>query len=510
MWRVAIFAVLGLSILIMLTSPWNNATTRIQSVPGGSVSLSVAAKSVVAVTEPAAGTLATTTPALSLSSAVAPAAICGLDSTACNAGQGTARVTLTAQVTSSPKAFYPDVQVAFVLETTGPDGDEDHYNAFYGQDPCATATGGIGPLCEESNGVPFMIENGQTIASAIQAANPHSNVSFAMTDFFGTDYDWNDGPGDSWKYHVDIPQFVPAAEFGAAVHETFQATEMDEANGWGCICGLDDNFLHTSSITALYGTIIGSGLDWSANTHHVIVLMGSAAPRDPNYVVNYWVSAFDHCCTSPSPYGGTCEPSYQFSNGISPACEGWVKSQNGNVNDSIAALTKTSPSCTDSIGHDCTVDVISYWDTPTDPYSQGWPTSPGYPSGTVGAGPGGAGVVQDSAHILEAGCDLAAATGGTWDGPAYWTCPNGQSGSLQYVAHGSLSSPNTNNPTLFDAVKNIGFGPVYQTLVANGSNQPVFTYVPPPNFAVSGNPEFTAACNTPGGYLASCQQLPNL
>ncbi|HTT34404.1 MAG TPA: hypothetical protein VMH78_00840, partial [Thermoplasmata archaeon] len=364
--------------------------------------------------------------------------------------------------------------------------------------------------CEESNGVPFMIANAQSVASAIADANPHSNVSFAMTDFYGTDYDWNDGPGDSWKYHVDLPQFVPANEFGAAVRSTFQAEQMDEANGWGCICGLDDNFLHSSAITGLYGTIIGSGLDWSPDTHHVIVLMWSTSPRDPGYLENYWVSAFDHCCAGTGPYGGTCEPAYQFAIGTSPNCEGWVKSQDGNANDSIAALTKTAPSCTESVGGTCTIDVIDYWDTPTDPYSKGWPSNPGYPSGSAGAGPGGSGVILDSQHILEAGCDMAAATGGTWNGPSYWTCPNGASGSLQYVEHGPISTPNTANPTLFDALKGIGFGPVYQSEAANGTGHPIFTYVPPPNFKVSSTPGYTAACTTPEGFLKTCQTTPTV
>jgi len=452
----------------------------------------------------------TTGSGLSLGTAASPTTICGLDSVACNAGTGITRVTLTSQVTGSPKAYWPDVQIAFVMETTGPDGDEDHYNSYYGTDPCAASTSGSGPICEESNGVPFMIQNAQSVANAIASANPHSNVSFAMTDFYGTDYDWNDGPGDSWKYHVDIPSFIPASELGSAVHSTFQAEQMDEANGWGCICGLDDNFLHSSAITGLYGTIIGSGLDWSPATHHVIVLMLSAAPRDPAYLENYWVSSFDHCCSGVGPYGGTCEPAYQFSNGASPNCEGWVRSQDGNANDSIAGLTKSSPSCTESVGGTCTIDVIDYWDTPTDPYSKGWPTNPGYSSGSTGAGPGGSSVIQDSAHILEAGCDLAAATGGTWNGPSYWTCPNGQSGSLQYVEHGSLSAPNTNNPTLFTALKAIGFGPQYQSEVANGTGQPIFTYVPPPNFALAPSPQYTAACVTPSGFLPSCQTVPSV
>ncbi len=454
-------------------------------------------------------------PSLALGSSAAPAAICALGSSDCSVGISSARVTLSAQVSTGPKPWWPDVQVAFVVETTGFDGVEDHYNSFYGIDPCAMATSGQGPLCEESNGVPFLIANAQGIATAISQANPHSNVSFAMVDYFGTDYNWNDGPGDSWKYHVDIPMFVPASSFGALVRTGFQNVMLDEANGWGCICGLDDNFLHSSSITALYGAVIGSGLDWSPNTHHVIVLMGSTAPRAPGYLENYWVSSFDHCCAYldgiVSPYGSTCEPSYMFANGVSPNCEGWVTSQDGNPTHSIAQLTKTSPTCTDSVGGVCTIDVIDYWTTPTDPYSQGWPTNPHWanlPSSQLG--PGGTGPVTDAAHILQAGCDLAAATGGTWDGPAFWTCPDGESGSLQYVAHGPLDNPNTANPTLFNSLRKIGFGPVYQSLVANGTGHPMFTYLPPPNFAVAANPEFAAACTTPTGFLPTCQKTPTV
>jgi hypothetical protein len=453
---------------------------------------------------------ATAAPAIQLGAGASPAAICYADTSTCSAGTGTSRVTLTASATSQLKPFWPDVQVAFVIETTAFDGDFDHYNSYYGQDPCATATSGQGPLCEESNGVPFFIQNAGSVAQAIAAANPHSNVTFALIDFFGTDYDWNDGPGDSWKYNVDIASFVPASVFGGDVHATFQANQMNEGSGWGCVCGLDDNFLHSSSITALYGTIIGSGLDWSLGTHHVIVLMGSAAPRDPNYKENYWASSFDHCCTSPGEYGSTCEPSYVFASGTSPNCEGWVRSQDGNPVHSIAALTKTSPTCTDSVGGACTVDVISYWDTPTDPYSQGWPTSTGYNIASSLVGPGGSAVVADSANILLAACDLAAATGGSWDGPAYWTCPNGNSGSLQYVAHGAIDKPNTYNPTLFSALRQISFGPVYLAQVANGTTHPMFTWVPPSNFQLAPLPAFTSACVTPTGFLPTCQTVPTI
>jgi hypothetical protein len=490
-------------------TPWGRATGPLTS-PDDHLSVTVTPA------ETAFPTASTLAPLL-LGTSASPASICALNSTTCSAGTGDARVTLTASAASSPKPYWPNVQIAFVVETTAYDGDADHYNAFLGSDPCAVATNDQGPLCEESNGVPFFIQNAGSVAQAIQAANPHSNVSFAMVDFFGTDYDWNDGPFDSWKYHVDIPDFVPAYDFGAEVHSTFQAEQMDEASGWGCICGLDDNFLHSSSITALYGAIIGSGLDWSEATHHVLVLMGSTAPRDPSYPENYWVSGYDTCCTSPTEYSGTCEPSYVFSDGVMPNCEGWVRSQDGNPDDSIAALTQTSPTCTDSIGGVCTIDVVDYWDTPTDPYSQGWPTNQNTVRVEMGGtnpagsdGPGGYFVVADSANILLAGCDLAAATGGSWSGPAYWTCPDGQPGTLQYVSHGPMSSPDTDNPTLFTALRQISFGPVYASLVANGTGHPMFTYVPPPNFAVSGSPEYAAACSTPSGYFSTCQTIPSV
>ncbi len=456
-----------------------------------------------------------TLPALTLGTAASPLTICSVGTTSCNAGTGTARVTLTAEATSVPKPYWPDVQVAFVIETTAYDGTFDHYNSYYGEDPCGIATSGQGPLCEESNGVPFYIANAGNIAHAIAAANPHSNVSFAMVDFFGTDNDWNDGNGDSWKYHVDVADFVPSQDFGSVVKSTFQSEQMNEGSGWGCVCGLDDNFLHSSSITALYGTIIGSGLSWSKDTHHVIVLMGSTVPRDPSYKVDYYVSGFDPCCYWGSgQYGATCEPAYVFANGASPNCEGWIRSQDGDPTHSIAALTRTAPQCTQSIGHACTIDVIDYWNTPTDPYSQGWPRQSnvvhptGLPAGA--AGPGGFAVIANSASILTAGCDLAAATGGSWNGPAYWTCANGQTGSLQYVEHGPIDNPNTNNPTLFNALKQISFGPVYASLVAIGTTNPMFTYVPPANFAVAPNPEYGTACATPTGYLKTCQSVPTV
>ncbi|MCI4340129.1 MAG: hypothetical protein L3J73_02510, partial [Thermoplasmata archaeon] len=170
-------------------------------------------------------------------------------------------------------------------------------------------------------------------------------------------------------------------------------------------------------------------------------------------------------------------------------------------------------SCTESVGGACTVDVIDYWDTPTDPYSLGWPTNGmdshrnDLPLGT--AGPGGFYALTDSTNILRAGCDLAAATHGSWDGPSFWTCGDGTSGTLQYVAHGPIDAPTTTNPTLFASLQRISFGPIVTTAVANGSAQPMFTYVPPQNFQLAPDPEFAAACVTAHGFLPSCQLAPS-
>ena len=316
--------------------------------------------------------------------------------------------------------------------------------------------------------MPFFVAHAQQIANAISAANPHSNVSFALVDYFAS-LDGHDD-GDGKEYHVDIPQFVTSGSFGGQVQSTFQA----EVLGGGYIYGdsdLSDNILHSSVITALYGAIIGSGLDWSPQTHHVIVWMGSTAPRDPNYVENYAVSASD----DDTGESGTCEPSYSFGALASPNCEGWVRSQDGNSTHSIAGLARSSPTCTDSIGGVCTVDTIDLYATPTDPTSSGWPC-PGGPTGTmaqIGGCPDGVVVRENVAHVLLAGCDLASATGGTWDGPEFFSCPNGQNGGLQPVFVGSDPyEPNLNNPSLFTAFREVGFGPVVGTQVANGTGTP--------------------------------------
>jgi hypothetical protein len=317
---------------------------------------------------------------------------------------------------------------------------------------------------------------------------------------------WDDC--DSTQYHVDVSQFVDSSSFQPLVTSVFQGSVL--SGGWTeHDVDLGDNFLHSSSITALYGALIGSGLGWTNQTHHVVVWMGSTSPRDPSYSQNY--------CASPSGlfydsewncFTPTCEPSYQYALGIrSPSCVGWVHPQDGNANDSIAAAARTAPACVNSIGGTCTIDMIDLWDTPTDPYSPGWEKQ--NPAGQS-FGPGSSVVVADTDRILSSGCDLAAATGGTWDGPSFFTCSNGQSGDLQYVAHGPVDRPNTGNPTLFAAMSNIGFGPVTSELVASGTLKPMFVFVPTASLALAPSPQVQVACQTASGFSPHCQQLPTV
>jgi hypothetical protein len=487
------FAIAGIFVFLVLVTVLGGLVPR-ASTSGYAV---VRAPGAFSALSPAIGAASSSATSLQLGIAATPKAICAFGLSGCAAGVGVSRVTLTANAPASGVLAWPDVQVAFVLETTAYDGVFDPSQGEW--DSCASSTTG---LCEEANGVPFFVAHAQQIADAIQQANPHSHVTFALVDYFCTKDTWDDGDGA--EYHVDISTFVPASNFGADVQTTFQSVVL----GGGFIYGdadLSDNLLHSSEITALYGTIIGSGLNWAQNTHHVIVWAGASAPRDPNYVQNYCVSvSLLSTFGGGNCYSSGCEPSYVFANGVSPNCEGWIKSQDGNATHSIAQLAKTSPTCTDSIGGVCTIDAIDYWTTPTDPYSPGWPT------GRTGGGPGGSIVLQNTQRVLEAGCDIAAATGGTWAGPTYFTCPNGQAGTLQYVPLGNPSSPNTNNPTLLEAYRQIGFGPIELSQVAKGTTHPLFAFVPFGNIQISADPQYQTSCLRQGLPLKTCQVAPSV
>jgi hypothetical protein len=455
-------------------------------------------------------------PQVTLTVGDVPTAICVNQTVGCGAQAGESQVTLTASPPNATVSEWPPVQVAFVVETTPYDGVFDPTGAGNQPDPgfdeCAEAHRGVSTLCEESNGVPVFVANAQSIANAIVAANPHTNVSFAMVDYFANLDQTDDGDGQ--EYHVDIPRFVPANGFGGLVASTFQA---DQLRGGALVDGkpsgyvysdsdMSDNILDSSMITALYGTIIGSGLNWSASTHHVIVWMGSTAPRDPNFPVDYSVSPSDHQEATAS----TCEPSFRFVGSTSPDCEGWINPQDGTRTDSIAALAHRASTCTDSIGKVCTIDTIDLYTTPTDPYSSGWPCT-GFQQGEGGC-PGGTAVVDTTRSILDAGCDMAAATGGTWSGPAGFVCPNQTKGSMGLYTIGSSStSPDLTNPDLLKALAAIGFGPQLNPLVANGTRLPMFQFVPYGSIALVPGQMFEAHCTRTLPHMKwPCDPVPTV
>jgi hypothetical protein len=469
-----------------------NSTSKPLAVPGAGFSTSVQST-----------TSASNSPSLLLSVAANPGTICALELTSCPSGVGLSRVTLTAAAPQATFETWPAVQVAFVIETTVYDGVYDPQAFDPGHDQCALASGTSGPACEESNGVPFFVANAQEIANAIQSANPHSLVQFALVDYFATADIENDPDGS--EYHVDIHKFVPASQFGQAVDGTFASTVLEAGYRYSD-SDFSDNMLHSSSITALYGAIVGSALNWSADTHHVVVWMGSTAPRAPGYTQDYCVSPSDYFpvgTTGSLPcMSASCEPAYDYGDTVSPQCEGWTTSQDGNASHSIAALARTAPQCTDSIGGVCTIDTVDYWTTTTDPQSLGWPA--GDATAALEGGPGGQMVVQNTQRVLLAGCNLAAATGGSWDGPTFFTCPSGQAGTLQPSFLGPYGSPNLQNPSLFAALRGVGFGPVTNRLVASGTSHPLFSFVPFGNIEVlpGAAAQFQTACLLGSGALS--------
>ncbi|MFI5418814.1 MAG: hypothetical protein ACHQ2Y_07980, partial [Candidatus Lutacidiplasmatales archaeon] len=440
-----------------------------------------------------------------------PSSLCVYPVLTCLAGTNLSRVTLWANAGSTAQISWPKVQVAFVIETTPLDGvyDSVHYkNPGY---VCKAVQGlPAQQPCEESDGVPVFIVHATQIAKAIQAENPHTEVTFAMIDYYATNDQWDGGGGS--VYRVDIGSFVSAGELGADVAGTFQTHVL--AGGFTYIySGFQNNFLHSSMISALYGTLTGSsGLAWAPDTHHVVIWVGSTAPRDPSYVENYCVSpslilkdgTYDSC------YASICEPSHAFTSGTSPLCEGWIHSPDGNSSHSIAALARTSPECVQAVGHSCTIDMIDLVNSATDPYSPDWPLK--CPPGTSGCGPGNWTVMSDVTHILQAGCDMAIATGGSWNGPGWFTCKNGEQGGIQYVQHGPATNPNTNDPTLIEAFRTAAFGPIVSTRVATGTGAPLFLFMPYGAIAPAPGAELqaTASCLRGTTLLPDCQLQPTI
>ena len=77
---------------------------------------------------------------------------------------------------------------------------------------------------------------------------------------------------------------------------------------------------------------------------------------------------------------------------------------------------------------------------------------------------------------------------------------------------GRTPPPAPSNPTLFNALRQVGFGPVLETQVASGSNHPIFSFVPFGNIAPAPASELqaTASCVRNGIDLRTCQTEPSL
>ncbi|MCI4320807.1 MAG: hypothetical protein L3K05_00660, partial [Thermoplasmata archaeon] len=439
------------------------------------------------------------TGAVSLSISVTPGIICVSNNLGCPSDERSARVTMTAAAPALVTVSYPAVQVVFLLETTIYDGAYDGTGGTPGTESCADSS--LHEPCEESNAIPFFVTHAGDIANSIAAVNPRSSVTFGLVDFFSTGDVYDDQLNDfqSYAYHVDVGAPVTAPQFGAAVAGSFGQNVL--GGGWTYNdADFGDNYLHSDSITALYGVLEGYGINWLPNAHHVLVLIGSTAPRDPSYVQNYCVSASEAwryaCYGGAGPYSDGCEPAYNFGGLVSPSCIGWV-SANGGSAESIASLSNTAPDCANSLGKRCTIDVIDLWTTPTDPYSSGWPSS-------HNGGPGGVYVIQNSQRILTAGCDLAHATNGSWDGPSYYSCPDGQLGDLDYVPYGPVNTPQTSNPSLFAAFRGVSFGPTVTDIAARGGNVSMFRFVPFANVRPAPNLHSETTCLTADGPLGIC------
>lgn len=430
---------------------------------------------------------------------VSPTTLCQPGTLPCSSLPAQAQVHLWVNASTNTSVL-PWVQVVFVVETTLYDGVYDPSTGDYGSgtngaDPCN------GP-CEESDGVPFIINNIGQIAQGISQKNTgttsSNHVTFSMVDYF-SNYDPSDpgaddhDDGDGSEYNVDVSTFEPATTFASTV------TTMATANpstlfgggcpgqGWNsathlyCDSDFSDNFLSSSMITALYGALHGSGLGWvnNASTYHVVVWVGSTLPKDPSYK-GYWCATYNDAANSCPDPTTTTEPSYKFSSGLtSPA---------GLTLANITALAQQEHVIIDAIDLPDGMDELASKDlvnsTAKTTYAQ-----------------------ADVKDVLSAGCYLAQQTGGSWEGPTPknsgigFTCaaaPSGSGGAGNLTNTFRTSSNGNyawaNNPSLAWALTNINFPPFKFSYNVTGTmREGSFLFIPAENFSMG-----------PGGFRYSC------
>jgi PKD repeat protein len=417
-----------------------------------------------------------------LSVTVAPTRVCDYATITCPAHAGVARVTLqaTAQVNGSGMEF-PKVEVVFVLESTAYDGGADPGTS----DLHACTGSSTTSLCNESDAVPNFLRYARTIVSGIQSAHPTTNVSFAMLDGFSTHDVFDDGDGSVvWG---DVTHFTSdPATFATGVNTSIAAGYPWTPSLTVGESDLTDNFLHGAGITQIYGALAGRMVNWTNASHRVVVWIGSTAPRDPSYPENYSgtysVNAGFNCVGGRPCLAPTCEPTYNFTPGSAPRCESWVQSQDGQPSDSIASLATSGVDCRQTPGLQCTIDIVNPRTVPTDPSLTGWRV----PNGTVAQ--------TDASNILRAGCDLSAATGGSWDGPRGYRCSDGRSGTLPVHSVGTVGV----DTSLIGALKNISLGHPADAGFSPPANGSQFQFVPGPSVGFAPSLNATTNCRLGG------------
>ena len=424
--------------------------------------------------------------AFNLSISVAPPVICGEGTRSCSAATGIARVTLNATAEASTADLtYPRVDVVFILETTPYDGGADPAS----MDLRSCAGTSVTSLCNEADTLRTFTQYSGTILAGIQAAHPGANVSFAMLDGFATHQIFDDGDGAVvWQ---DLSHFTSnVSAFAKGVNTSLAAGYPWSGSSVIGESDLTDNFLTGPAITQVYGALAGGLVNWTSSAHRVVVWVGSAAPRDPNYVENYTPTFSDNAypgtcgaCLAPS-----CEPSWNFSTGASPACEGWASSSDGVAGDSIAALATNGPDCRGTPGQQCTIDIVNPRTVPTDATLTGWR----YVNNTTAR--------TDATHVLAAGCDLSAATGGSWDGPDNYACGDGRAGTLPVHPTGST----TLDTSLIGALENVSLGRPFDTGYAPPANGSEFRFVPGPSVGLATPLNATTSCRPAVGTAFSC------
>jgi hypothetical protein len=425
---------------------------------------------------------------LSLTIATDTSEVCAYGSSECAAAPSSVRIHLTASPPGAPVNNSTAVQILFLLDDT----------------PLTSDCGGPG---DENGGcysgatqaIQTFRASAGVIARALSLAHPHDALTFGEAGDQSANVAYDDN--DSVPYEVPLGTFVNASQFGPAVNRSVEpGGDVDES----------DNPLQTSEIPALYGMFTGGPgrgsevafnsargtANWTAGDDHVVVVITAGAPVDSNYTM--YACPYESSLCPPGTGAGTmdaCQPSWGALFSF-PTCEGWTSSQNGVPLDSIAALSLNGTYCLNSSTGHCTVDSIVLNASSTDPASPVW-------TPLNGSGFNFSLVRADTDHIVDAGCNLSAATGGSWDGPLNSRCG---------LANGTLGyDANVSDPALVSALENISLGAPIPGPVATPPNDgPMFRFVLPSPFALAPVLDPVATCSTPGGRLSSCPQSPTI